>query len=303
MFELTFTDGELRQKIQDPTKYYPSEVSQELGPLLDRLKQDGKLAQSDYYHASIQRCSAQTFYLFYQLDSLAEAGRGESAQSVIVLALRVKPADILKQRFAIADHSDALAGELSIPQYDNPRKIIHALELIAQGISESYQLGYELGHRGKKREYIMRHGNYAKHTLEQLQLITKIRQDKVWLAQLTETGKRIIDAPIRSLKFRALIEAMLNYPLVWQLIVAITEMEARLDVDTVLSDELIKQLVVSDGVITTDTRNTSNRRAQTLKNWIKWIANYSGIPLQVHDDGTSISEFPLGSELDADAES
>ena len=37
-----------------------------------------------------------------------------------------------------------------IPQYDVPEKIIQAVDLIDRGIDDSFELGYKLGHRGKK---------------------------------------------------------------------------------------------------------------------------------------------------------
>ncbi|MFB8788815.1 MAG: hypothetical protein U7123_08190 [Potamolinea sp.] len=165
--------------------------------------------------------------------------------------------------------------------------------MIHQGVRDSYDLGDKLGHQGKKREYISRHGQYAKHALEQLKLITKKRQGNRWVTELTEKGRLIAEAPNEDLQFRLLVEAMLNYPPVWRVLAAVSEREGQLNDGIILNDELVKTLVFPEILRGAD---TSNRRSQTVKNWIKWISQYCGIPIRLHKEGVQLTIPMLYSE-------
>ncbi|WP_193200376.1 hypothetical protein [Nostoc sp. MG11] len=43
--------------------------------------------------------------------------------------------------------------------------------------------------------------------------------------------------------------------------------------------------------------DTSNRRSQTLKNWIKWISKKSGIPIRTHEAGVQLTIPMLFAEV------
>ena len=246
--------------------------------MLDILKRDGQFSKTDFYDVNTHKISGRTCNLFYRPDF--------KKKTVLVIDVKVKCADIFKQRFNIIDEWDDKDVIDSIPQYDQPKKIVKAIVLINQGITDSYELGYELGHRGKKDKYIARHGQYAAHTLEQLKLITRTRNGRKLEPKLTEKGKLIAEAPNDDLQFRLLIEAMLNYPPVWEVIAAVSTRDSQLNDEYVLNDELVKNLVFPEILRGAD---TSNRRSQTLKNWIKWISKYSGIPIRLHKEGVQLS--------------
>lgn len=285
MFEITYADPELEKKVKNSEKYYPPEVCRELDFFLNTLRKDGQLSKTDFYDINTQRVSLSTLYLFYR-PNIVRSNDIFTKKEILIIDIHSKPADVLRQRFTVVDDWDDKNVIPSIPQYDQPKKIIKSIELISQGITESYELGYELGHRGKKREYITRHGQYAKHTLEQLNLISRERQGRKLLSRLTDKGCLIANALNAELKFRLLSEAMLNYSPIWKVIEAVTNMEGELGEEKVLSEALIKNLVFPEVLRDSD---TSNRRSITLKNWIKWISKREGIPIRLHDEGIQLS--------------
>jgi hypothetical protein len=277
MFEIKCAGSILQKQLSNMEASYPPEVCQELSSILRILQRDGQFTRTDFYDINTNRISAATCYLFYRSDFERE--------EVLIIDLKLKPADVFKQRFKVMDDWDDKDTVESIPQYDDPLKIVQAVELIHRGTTSSYDLGYELGHRGKKEKYISRHGQYAKHTLEQLGLISRVRTGRQWLLNLTDKGRAIAEAPDRDLQLTLLIRAMLSYSPVWRIIVAVTEREGEMGGRLVLNDDLVKKLTFPEVLQSSD---TSNRRSMTLKNWIKWISRYSGIPIWLNTDGIQL---------------
>ncbi|MBE9102478.1 DUF7226 domain-containing protein [Vacuolonema iberomarrocanum] len=284
MFELICADAELKKKLRNPEEFYPPEVCQELDFILSSLRKHGQLARTDFYDINTHRISANTFYFFYR-PQVVKGGLEGNRKEVLIIDLKMKTADVFKQRFQISDDWDDQDVLYSLPQYDKPSKIIKAVELIHQGMTDSYQLGDSLGHCGKKEKYVARHGDYAKQTLDQLKLITRIREGKSFKVELTQRGRCIATAPNESLKNRLLIQAMLSYLPLWKIIVAVTPLGDNINAEKVLTDELVKELVFPEVLRSS---NTSDRRSQTLKNWIKWISKESGIPVRLYDDGIQL---------------
>ncbi|MDB9305087.1 hypothetical protein PN488_11975 [Nodularia spumigena CS-591/12] len=271
-------ESELQKQLNNPQDYYPPEVCVEINQFVEILRRDGQFSKTDFFDLNTNKISGLTCNLFYRPDFAKE--------EVLIIAVKVKPADVFRQRFNIRDEWDDKDVIESIPQYDQPEKIVRAIELIHQGVQDSYELGYKLEHRGKKKEYISRHGQYAKHTLEQLKLITRTRKGKKWIVELTEKGRRIAEGINDDLKLRLLYEAMLHYPPVWRIIVAVSEIDSQLNEDFILNDDLIKNLVFPEILRGAD---TSNRRSQTLKNWIKSISIFFGMPIRLHNHGMQLT--------------
>jgi len=288
MFKIC-ADRELEEKLNNPEKYFPSEVRRELNQFLEILKRDGQFSKTDFYDINTNKISGITCNLFYRPNF--------AKHELLLIDVKMKPADVFRQRFKIADDWDDKNVVESIPQYDQPKKIVKALVLIHQGVTDSYDLGFNLEHQGKKKEYIRRQGQYAKHALEQLKLITNRRHGNKWLTELTEKGRLIAEAPNKDLQFRLLVEAMLNYHPVWRVLAAVSESDGQLNDGLVLNDELVKNLTFPEILRGAD---TSNRRSQTLKNWIKWISKYCGIPIRVHKGGVQLTIPMLYGEGGAD---
>jgi hypothetical protein len=284
MFQLTAVSSELSQKLQNPEKFFPPEVSQELVRFLEILQRDGQFTRTNFYDVNTHHVSGEYLHLFYR-PQIVRKGTRVIKREVLIVDVGIKSADVFKQRFSIEDSwndNDVLS---SLPQYDDPGKLIKAIMMLHRGILDSEKLGYELGHRGKKSAYVRRHGNYAKHALEQLKLVTRIQEGRSLSTHLTEKGVLIAEAPNEGVQFRLLIEAMLNYKPIWEIILTVTHRESAPNNGQVLTDSLVRDLIFPEILQLSD---TSNRRSQTLKNWIKWISSYAGIPICLHEEGMQL---------------
>ncbi|HLO51317.1 MAG TPA: hypothetical protein VK211_23080, partial [Kamptonema sp.] len=271
----------------------PDEVCSELRQVLDILRKDGLFSRTDFYDVNTNMIAGGTFNLFYRVDF--------ARKEVLVIEVKVKVADVFKQRFPIIDHWDDKDVVESIPQYDQPKKNLKAIMLIHQGVTDSYDLGWELGHKAKNNKDIARQGQYAKHSLEQLKLISRIRKGKKYITELTEKGKLIANAPNDDLRYRLLAQSMLNYLPIWRIIVAVTKIEDTLDSNSnwVLDKETIKNITFPKVLHSSD---ISNRRSETLLSWIRWISNYCGIPIRFHEEGVQLSIPMLYSDQQLDGE-
>jgi hypothetical protein len=264
MFDFQYSDSSLKNKVENPQKQYPDEVCQELPQFIQRLRKDGQMSGTDYFMGGINRISAKTFVLDY----LSDFDNGV----VKLINLEVKSADLLRSRFSLQndwDDSDVLD---TIPQCDRPQKMIKALKLILGGVSDSYDLGYELGHRGKKREYISRHGQYVRQALDELKLITSYRDGRKLIPELATRGKLIAESDSEQMQNKLLTVAMLNYPPVWKIIDATTKGDDEFTQKTV--EELIFPVELRDS-------DTCARRSQAMRSWITWISSTSGIPIRL----------------------
>lgn len=264
MFNFEYSDSELKEKIENADEHYPDEVCGELPQFLDGLRRDGQISGTDYFRGNINRISARTFYLHYVSDP--------QIQVVKLIDLSVKSADLLQERFSIINEWDDSDVVDVVPQYDSPAKLIKALKLIAKGTVDSYDLGYELGHRGKKREYISRHGQYARQALDVLKLVESHKKGRKLVPELTERGKLISESSDQQIQNKLLTVAMLNYRPIWKVVNATTEGDDEFNWET------IREMVFPEEL---REANTCSRRSQTIRTWIQWISSTSGIPIRL----------------------
>lgn len=284
MFNLVYVNSKLKQELENPEAIYPVEVCKEVSELIAILKRDGQLTKTDFFDSNTHRISGRTLYLFYRPQIISPKSN-VSQREVLILGLQIKPADVFMQRFSIKDEWDDKDVIGTLPQYDNPKKLIKALRFIHQGILDSYDLGCELGHTAKKTKDVRRHGNYAHTALEELKLIIRVRQGRSLVPYLTEQGKLIAESSSEKVAIELLIKSMLNYPPIWQIISAVTHRAGDLSPEKVLTDELVKDLVFPEILHQVD---TSIRRSQTLKSWVKWISKSSGIPIWIYEEGLQL---------------
>lgn len=254
-------------------------VKIELQPILTRLREHGTISEADLLNepmpgpdgrvvpTEMRRARGYSFDLLYQV---------EADQGVItILDLGIQSWKILTDSFSV--QFDAVENEWdmteTLPQCDPPQKLIRALQLIYQGISDAHDLGYELGHRAKKRQDIQRHGNYTTDALAKLNLVERYpvgRHGKLEI-HLTQTGKRIAVAKSPLDQERYLIEAMLHYPPLWQIMREVTEGRKS----------LTTELIISTVIPEADRESqTAGRRAAPLRRWVEWIAEMTLIPIQ-----------------------
>ena len=294
MFNLVYANSKLKQELEEPKGLYPVEVCEEIAELIKILKRDGQLTKTDFFDSNTHRVSGRTLYLFYRPQFVSpnnDIGKGE----VLIIGAQIKPADVFTQRFSLKDEWDDKDVIGTLPQYDNPKKLIEALRLIHQGVLDSYDLGYKLGHRARKTKDVRRHGSYAQTALEELKLIMRIRKGRFLLPHLTEQGKLIAESSSEKIAVELLIKSMLNYPPIWQIISAVTHRAGELSPDKVLTDELVKGLIFPEILHQV---NTSTRRSQTLKSWVKWVSNSSGIPIWICNEGLQLPIPMLYAEVD-----
>jgi len=275
MFNFEYSNSDLKNKLENPEKHLPEEVSQEISSFLDALRIDGQVRDPDYFRGNISKISGITFELQYISDF--------PRKTVRVLDFKIKALELLRNRFSIADTWDDKDVIDIIPQCDPPKKLIKALKLIHKGVTDSYELGYELGHRGKKERYVRRHGQYTRQALESLKLITSYKAGGKLLPELTERGKRIAEAIDQELQNKLLTVAMLNYAPIWRIVSAITD-KGQEEFDELTIQRLAFPEELRDA-------KTCPRRTQTLKAWIRWISETSGIPIRLSGGGTQLSLF------------
>ncbi|MFK8184782.1 MAG: hypothetical protein AB8B99_15530 [Phormidesmis sp.] len=264
MFAFEYSDTQLKEKIEDPEKHYPEDVRRELPYFLQALERNGEVSGTDYFRGDINKISAKTFYLHYVSD--------HQKRIVKLIDLKVRSAELLKRNFSITNEWDDSDVIEAIPQCDRPEKLIKALELIASGVTSSYDLGYQLGHRGKKKEYISRHGNYTRQALDVLKLVDSQPDGRKLVPVLTKRGKHIAMSADSQIQNKLLTVAMLNYRPIWMVINATTEG------DDEFSQDIIRELVFPEELREAD---TCSRRSQTIRTWIQWIASTSGIPIRL----------------------
>jgi len=277
MFEFEYLNQPLQRILENPGEHLAREVCEELPQFLEALRRDGQVSKAEFFTGGVLtkgifKISAHTFDLHYS--------QGSTQNRIKLIYIKPKSLILLRERFNIEDSWDDKNILHCIPQYDVPEKIIRAIEFVNQKIDDSYELGRKLGHKGKCREYIVRHGNYAKVALSELGLITRVRQGRVLRSEVTTKGKLIAESSDDDTKKRLLIEAMLNYEPVWLIMGKVTEGGHN------LNDELILQTIFSSEV---RDANTSPRRSKTIKRWIKWIADYSGIPIHIEGVGLQLT--------------
>jgi len=285
MFKI-LTSNEVQNRLKNLEKEYPCEVRSEIKHYIEILQRDGIMSKTDFYDTNTNKISGFACNIFFRTNF--------QKKEVLIIDIRIKIVGVLKQRFKIDDEWDD-EEVLTIPQCDKPQKLIRTIELIYQGINDSAEIAYHLGNRANTKKDNARHGQYAKQALRLLKLAIKVDNDtnlkkskgsKELVHELTAKGRLIAEATNNSdLQSRLLIESMLNYPPVWRIIDAVSIRESQLNNALVLSDQLIKKIAFREEFHGSD---TSNRRSQTLKSWIKWISTYSGIPILLNESAVQL---------------
>ena len=275
MFEVKCIDQELEYRLTNATHYYSPSVCAELTYFLEALQRYGEIARTDFFLGNINRISA-TSVCFYYLS------KPDTAEVILLDVIPNNREGKVATLAHIDEWDDRIVIEC-IPQYDKPAKIIRAVELIAAGVVTALSLGTQLGHRAEKSKDIARQGQYALKTLDALKLIVLTKDGRQSIPQLTERGERLARAKDHETKEALLIAAMLNYAPVMKVIGAVTEDGRKLD------DCLVKDLIFPPEFRGAD---TCNRRAQTIKNWVKWICHYQLLPIAV-DDGMTQLPLPM----------
>lgn len=121
-----------------------------------------------------------------------------------------------------------------------------------------------------------------------MKLIHRVRQGVKWNTYLTQDGEIIAKSSTQEDKISMMIRSMLKYEPVWNIILAVTYSGDDSVEASVLTEKLVKDLTFTDVLKDSD---TSNRRSRTLKAWVIWISNNSGIPIWLSEEGIQLSLF------------
>ncbi|AFZ15534.1 putative transcriptional regulator (plasmid) [Crinalium epipsammum PCC 9333] len=199
--------------------------------------------------------------------------------------------------------------DFNIIQADKPTKIIQTIELIYQGITTSYEIGLQLGHKAVKYKDIARHGQYKLQAARELKLVEKSKINGKNCYVLTEKGVLIAALGVEINSNGKFIKSNINKDISRQYQLMIRAMFDFLPVRFIYKDIILqgKNIEVNTIKNLIDTKfkpnyysqkpsGTSERRAGCLKSWMVWIAGVSGIPLVHRDRKESqlyIDLFPL----------
>jgi hypothetical protein len=274
MFTLRFTDSELQKQIENPHKFYAEEICNELQPYLDGLIQNGEIAGSDFYSGRINRIKGHTFSLHYKSNI--------DDKTIFIIKLDIHCMTVFREQFSLIDSWDDDQVLDRIPQYDVPTKLIQALMIINQDVVTSLELGRQLGHKAKKTRDVARHGQYAQQALSELKLISRVRAGRFLRPELTPAGRCIANAPDKETQAVLVIQAMLNYRPVRKILEAIDDGREE------LSEAVVKNIVFLKAEHSSD---TSNRRAHTMKTWVKWMCTYQLIPIRCKGPDLQLTLF------------
>lgn len=159
-----------------------------------------------------------------------------------------------------------------IPQTDRPEKIIKTVELVGQGFVKSFDIGRELGHKGKQ-ETLRRHGSYFTRTCTELNLLKYNLVGKSRIYSLTDFGEQLIKFNDHWDKYSFLSKLMLDFEPVTMIFDEIYGGENTLTLEFV--EEMIE--IISPG---NHSLKTIERRAKCLMRWVLWVANIEKIPVR-----------------------
>ncbi len=273
MFSVRCVDQDLEHRLSNPSEYYSADACAELAHFLKMLQVYGEVSRTDFFLGNINRISATRICISY-------LSKQDEAEVILLDVTEKNQANVMASLTSTDSWDDRHVIDC-IPQYDKPAKIIRAVECLYHGVNNTHDLGVELGHQAEKAKDVARQGQYALKTLEALELVVLAKQGRQATPVLTDRGVSMAEAGDRPTQETLLIAAMLNYAPVMRVLEAVTEESRKLD------DRLIKDLIFPPEFRGAD---TCNRRAQTIKSWVKWICHYQLLPIAV-DDG--VTQLPL----------
>jgi hypothetical protein len=262
------------------------EVKEELEIYRKELRETGDItgaslvALQDGSSAKEKNC--RTFVLLYRTDA---------HKKIIVIEhveLKGNPdyASLreMLNRLSTCETSEMLHPRI-VPQSDNPISIIRLVELIYEGIIDPLALGERLGHKGKKPEFRIRHGNYKIAAAEALGLLQREKRGRKKPPVLTEKGLRIaLNKGDNDTQCRLLAESMLRCSIIASVI------GPALDQNKELRQEMFIETIrlhAKPG----SKASTIRRRAKCLEAWSVWLVREMGYC--VPTDGSQLELFTV----------
>ncbi|MGD1902774.1 MAG: hypothetical protein ACFB9N_11095 [Geitlerinemataceae cyanobacterium] len=284
-FNLIFQQQERGDRVKANLAGFDEYTASEIRYFLNELQKNGGISNSEYL-ASMRVFIVKGHHC--RIEYSREIGDDNIR---IIDIVNTNFMESLSRKDELDD--DEAVGTDTLPQYDSPEKILEALDLIGLGVNSPFDVAQKLGHKSKRDRDVSRHGQYIFKALdEQLKLVVRrcIKgKGKTLFAFLTDRGKQICATRDPELKKRLLVEAMIAYPLVREILKAITDPGS----EEVLSNESVIKIAERRGPISAKTlsRVTAYRRAQAMKAWVIWIADYMFLPVREHKNGVQQNLF------------
>lgn len=288
MFEIEFADSLTKQITSDIDTNWDEDSREQFYIYLDKLKNSGEISGSHTARilgvpelAYLIPCrNFNIVYIVYRQLNL-----------IRIYVSHVDPKkNLTRTQIRLEENwrNEEDDFNIYIPQADKPDKIVRTLELVNQGFNTSIEIGIQLGHKGRKAEYIARHGSYFCRAAVELKLLKRYRGGRSsYIYELTSKGNSIANNSDRDTQYYLLAQAMLEfYP------VQVIFDEISLG-KTALTIELIEELIVQFSYPSDRECKTIQRRAKCLMRWILMVAKVTQTPVRCTEEDCLQLYLPL----------
>jgi hypothetical protein len=269
MYKLTYRDEHIKSRLLKDSKFWDSELSQEVSAVLDTLKKSGEIegaicgVQPGIF-GMLYELKGRTFQMNYTVDT---TNKNIKIHEFKLMFHEIDWKTTLEQKIHENDDQPCC-----IPQIGDPYKLLKTIDLIHSGINTSKELGIESGSGAKKDKDLARRGEYLTQLIIEIGLVKRHLTEKKHVYILTDNGKRIANSQNTETRERLLVEALLGFRPIQMIIEATTHDNKELTLE--LIQDIITQVSLDDCGGT-----TNPRRAHSLRALVNWIARWAGIPI------------------------
>jgi hypothetical protein len=268
MYKLTYRNEQVKSLIKD-SKYWDSELSQEILSVLDTLKKFGEIEGAicgvqPGIIGMLYEIKGKTFQMNYTVDT---NNKNIKIHEFSLMSHKIDWKTTLEQK--IHENNDKPS---SIPQIGDPYKLLNTIDLIHSGINTSKELGIKSGSGAKKDKDLARRGEYLTQLSIEIGLVERSLIERNHIYILTGNGKLIANSNNKETRERLLVEALLGFRPIQMIIEATTHGNKEFTLE--LIQDIITQVSLDDCGGT-----TNPRRAQSLRALVNWIARWAGIPI------------------------
>lgn len=246
-------------------------LEEELSPVLKDLKEQGETSGASFgmnifgETFELERATFRLVYsviprqkiiTFYECKFLSQGQRVEWQRL------------LLQENFELS-----LGEEIALPQL-GIKRIFSALECIYKGRNNAYELGRGAGSKAKNKRDVARYGQYDAEFLGQAGLIDIKQEGKESAIYCcSEKIAKSFDDGDKSTTYRLIAEALLGFPAIRYTILEATSDNKELTLSLI-------QNICHSLEITRYSQKTLQRRAQSVRGLINWLARDQGIPIR-----------------------
>lgn len=276
MFQFNYADSDVKQKICNHRQRFWDEIlEEELSPVLKDLMEKGEV--SSRYSDSVYRgitifgeriqLKGQNFRLLYSVNSKEQKIKFYDCE-FLSQSQRIDWSKLMLQN----NIELSLDNEIVLPQL-GIKRMINALQCIAKGAKNSYELGLCSGSKATSKKGIQRHGQYDTEFLKSIGLIEIDQTNREWSYSCSKFIEASILKNDLETTYRLIAEALFGFPVIRRVI------EHTTDGQKELSIELIESTFKEFECIRYG-KGTPFRRSQSIRSLINWLAREAGIPIR-----------------------